>query len=77
MRYLGQPCKHFGHKVPSALEGDPGWITFDFGRCHLAATEAELSLHAVASADPQTRLGVEQAGAGHVGRETRSATGAL
>ncbi|HVI90209.1 MAG TPA: DUF2218 domain-containing protein, partial [Dongiaceae bacterium] len=32
LRYLGQLCKHFGHKVPSSLEGDHGWIAFDFGR---------------------------------------------
>ena len=25
LRYLGQLCKHFGHKVPSSLDGDHGW----------------------------------------------------
>jgi hypothetical protein len=56
-RYLGQLCKHFGHKVPAALEGDHGWIAFDFGRCHLAATDTELSLHnAAATAQDLQRL---------------------
>lgn len=45
LRYLGQLCKHFGHRVPSSLDGDHGWIAFEFGRCHLAANDEELSLH--------------------------------
>lgn len=49
LRYLGQLCKHFGHKVPASIEGDHGWIAFEFGRCHLAADDAELSLHNTAS----------------------------
>ncbi|HWU00751.1 MAG TPA: DUF2218 domain-containing protein [Terriglobales bacterium] len=49
LRYLGQLCKHFGHKVPASIEGDHGWIAFDFGRCHLAANDEELSLHNAAS----------------------------
>jgi hypothetical protein len=49
LRYLGQLCKHFGHKVPASIEGDHGWIAFDFGRCHLAANDEELSLHNSAS----------------------------
>jgi hypothetical protein len=49
LRYLGQLCKHFGHKVPSSLDGDHGWIAFDFGRCHLAASNEELSLHNTAA----------------------------
>src|SRR6185369_14459542 len=32
LRYLGQLCKHFGHRVPSCLDGDHGWIAFEFGR---------------------------------------------
>ena len=49
LRYLGQLCKHFGHKVPSSLDGDHGWIAFEFGRCHLAANDDELSLHNTAA----------------------------
>lgn len=57
LRYLGQLCKHFGHKVPSSLDGDHGWIAFEFGRCHLAATDDELSLHnTAASAEALQRL---------------------
>lgn len=66
-RYLGQLCKHFGHKVPAAVEGDHGWIAFDFGRCHLAASEDELSLHnSAATADGLARL--EQVIASHLER---------
>ncbi|TXH39164.1 MAG: DUF2218 domain-containing protein [Rhodospirillaceae bacterium] len=66
-RYLGQLCKHFGHKVPAALEGDHGWIAFDFGRCHLAASDSELSLHnASATAEDLQRL--EQVIASHLER---------
>jgi len=67
LRYLGQLCKHFGHKVPAAVEGDHGWIAFDFGRCHLAASEDELSLHnSAATADGLARL--EQVIASHLER---------
>jgi hypothetical protein len=53
LRYLGQLCKHFGHKVPASLEGDHGWIAFPFGRCHLAATDDELSLHNTAATEAE------------------------
>lgn len=66
-RYLGQLCKHFGHKVPSALEGDHGWIAFDFGRCHLAATDSELSLHNAAATEPDLQR-LEQVIASHLER---------
>jgi len=36
-RYLGQLCKHFGHRVPMTLDGDRGSITFPFGTCVLMA----------------------------------------
>lgn len=66
-RYLGQLCKHFGHRVPAGLEGDHGWIAFDFGRCHLAASEDELSLHnSAATAEALARL--EQVIASHLER---------
>jgi len=67
LRYLGQLCKHFGHKVPASIEGDHGWISFDFGRCHLAASDDELSLHNTeATAEDLTRL--EQVIASHLER---------
>lgn len=66
-RYLGQLCKHFGHKVPASLEGDHGWIAFDFGRCHLAATDDELSLHNTATAAEELQR-LEQVIASHLAR---------
>ncbi len=47
-RYLGTLCKHFGHKVPTGLDAGAGWIGFPFGRCDLAATDADLTLTASA-----------------------------
>jgi hypothetical protein len=67
LRYLGQLCKHFGHKVPASIEGDHGWIAFDFGRCHLAANDEELSLHNSA-ATPEGLDRLEQVIASHLER---------
>jgi hypothetical protein len=67
LRYLGQLCKHFGHKVPASLEGDHGWVAFDFGRCHLAADDDELSLHSVART-PEDLQRLEQVIASHLVR---------
>jgi len=67
LRYLGQLCKHFGHKVPSALDGDHGWIAFDFGRCHLAASDTELSLHNTAATEAGLQR-LEEVIASHLAR---------
>ena len=67
LRYLGQLCKHFGPKVPASIEGDHGWIAFDFGRCHLAANDDELSLHNSA-ATPEGLARLEQVIASHLER---------
>jgi len=67
LRYLGQLCKHFGHKIPASLEGDHGWIAFEFGRCHLAANDEELSLHNMA-ASPDGLQRLEQVIASHLQR---------
>ena len=67
LRYLGQLCKHFGHKVPSSLDGDHGWIAFEFGRCHLATNEDELSLHNTA-ASPEALQRLEEVIARHLER---------
>jgi len=67
LRYLGQLCKHFGHKVPASLEGDHGWIAFDFGRCHLAASDDELSLHNQATT-PEALQRLENVIASHLER---------
>jgi hypothetical protein len=67
LRYLGQLCKHFGHKVPSSLDGDHGWIAFEFGRCHLAASDDELSLHNTA-ASLETLQRLEEVIARHLER---------
>lgn len=67
LRYLGQLCKHFGHKVPASIDGDHGWIAFEFGRCHLAANDTELSLHNMA-ASPEALQRLEQVIASHLQR---------
>jgi hypothetical protein len=43
-RYLGQLVKHFGHRLPTALEEGRGSITFSFGTCTLVAEGATLRL---------------------------------
>ncbi|PWR21239.1 DUF2218 domain-containing protein [Zavarzinia aquatilis] len=49
-RYLGQLCKHFGHKIPVelALDEGRGSIAFPFGTCRLAAEGGTLHLTAEA-----------------------------
>jgi len=47
-RYLGQLCKHFGHRLPTTLDGDRGSITFPFGTCTLSAAGDVLTMRAVA-----------------------------
>ena len=50
-RYLGQMCKHFGHRVPVelALDEGRGSIAFPFGTCRLAAEDGTLHLTAEAA----------------------------
>ena len=52
--YLQQLCKHFGHRIEVEFDGKRGRITFDFGRCELAAEDDALTMSA--SADDQESL---------------------
>lgn len=42
-RYMGQLCKHFGHKVPAEVDGNRARITFQMGVAELLADEATLT----------------------------------
>jgi hypothetical protein len=55
-RYLGQMCKHFGHRVPVVVTGDTGEIDLGIGVCRLEAGDGVL------------RLSLEASGAGRMGR---------
>lgn len=68
-RYLGQLCKHFGHRVPMTLEGDRGSITFPFGTCTLSADGDVLTMRA--EAPDETELAqLEQVIGSHLERFT-------
>ncbi len=43
-RYLGQLCKHFGHRVPARQDGDHGEVEFPAGLCRLSAETEHLIL---------------------------------
>ena len=45
-RYLGQLCKHFGHRLPVRHDGAEGRIEFPFGVCTLKAEPGVLVLQA-------------------------------
>lgn len=44
LRYMGQLCKHFGHKVEARLEGDEGFVDFTSGTARFKATEGQLTV---------------------------------
>lgn len=50
-RYLGQMCKHFGHKIPTELdlEAGHGRIVFPFGTCRLESDATGLTIEAEAT----------------------------
>ena len=52
--YLQQLCKHFSHRIEVEFDAEHGRISFDFGRCELAAENDALTLSA--SADDQEAL---------------------
>lgn len=68
-RYLGQLCKHFGHKIPVDLDLDEGRgrIAFPFGACRLAAAEGTLHLTAEAEG-PDALAQVQEVIASHLQR---------
>lgn len=66
-RYMGQLCKHFGHKIPTTLTDTEGSISFAMGRCALTAEERLLTLRAEA-ADAEALARVEEVVASHLDR---------
>jgi len=55
-RYLGQLCKHFGHRIPASQEGDTGRIQFPSGICSLSAEPGLLVLRTEAEDELARRL---------------------
>ena len=55
-RYLGQLCKHFGHRIPATVEGDTGRIQFPSGICALSAEPGLLVLRTEAEDELARRL---------------------
>lgn len=43
-KYLIQLCKHFGHKVPAAVDGDEGRISFDMGEALLRSDDEAVTV---------------------------------
>jgi len=55
-RYLGQLCKHFGHRLPVQLEEWQGRIEFPAGVCELDAAADERALVMRVSASEEAAL---------------------
>jgi len=55
-RYLGQLCKHFGHRIPVSHTAETGRIEFPSGICSLAAEPGLLILRTEAKDDLARRL---------------------
>lgn len=53
-RFLGQMCKHFGHKVPVTFDERSGRIELPFGHAELTASDKGLRM--VATAETRTQL---------------------
>jgi len=51
-RYMGQMCKHFGHKLPVELTDSHGTIAFPIGTCLMEAGPEGLRLSAEAADEP-------------------------
>lgn len=56
LRYLGQLCKHFAHKIPVVFDETSGHITFRLGTCALDAQEGMLRLTIEGPAETITEL---------------------
>ncbi len=48
-RYLGQLCKHFGHRIPATHDETQGRIEFPGALCELQAEEGALVMRLTAS----------------------------
>jgi hypothetical protein len=55
-RYLGQLCKHFGHRIPVTQTEESGRIQFPSGICSLSAEPGLLVLRTEAQDDMARRL---------------------
>lgn len=66
-RYLAQLCKHFGHKLPVALDEGRGRIEFPTGVCELDAAGDTLVLR-VTAGDEAALARLEDVVANHLGR---------
>lgn len=51
-RYLGQLCKHFGHRVPASFSGGQGRVGFPTGICEMEVAGDLLILRATAADEP-------------------------
>ncbi|MBR0682457.1 DUF2218 domain-containing protein [Roseomonas eburnea] len=67
-RYLGQLCKHFGHKVPASCDGRLGRIDFPFGPCELDASAEDALVLRVAAADDEALARLEHVVGSHLER---------
>lgn len=67
VRYMGQLCKHFGHRIPTTLSETEGSISFEMGRCTLSAQTQLLTLR-VEAADVEALARVEDVVASHLDR---------
>ena len=67
-RYLGQLCKHFGHKLPVTLSEARGRIAFPGGVCTLDADEAETLVLRVTASDEAALASLEDVVARHLER---------
>ncbi len=67
-RYLGQLCKHFGHKVPVAGDERTGRIEFPFAVCDLAAPDEEALVMRISAEDEERLAQAEGVVARHLER---------
>jgi hypothetical protein len=65
VRYLGQLCKHFAHRLPVTQESNTGSIAFSAGVCRLQATDDMLILDVEAN-DQESLAEVEDVVARHL-----------
>lgn len=67
VRYLGQLCKHFAHRVPASFSGALGRVEFPTGTCEMEAAGHLLILRAAAADEPSLSQ-VEEVVARHLER---------
>lgn len=66
-RYLGQMCKHFGHRLAVEQSGDHATIAFPMGTCTLEAGADSLRLSAQAE-DGESLARLQEVAASHLVR---------